>query len=324
MAMDPVTFPQAFGLEELTRLRTLVHLVEPPVSGEALARGHHPEVEYVVGGWGMPALTARVLDRLPKLRVLFYAAGSIKGIVTDAFWNRGIRVTSAAAENAKPTAEYATAQIILSLKRTWEGLIRMREERVHRQPRTPIPGCYGTTVGLLSLGQVGRRVARLLAALEVEVIAYDPMIPPETAGALGVRLCSLDDVFAMSDVVSCHLPITTRTVGLLGGEHFRAMKPGATFVNTARGAVVREEEMIAVLGERPDLFAVLDVSWPEPPRPDSPLYDAPNIVLTPHLAGSQGLECRRMGRMMVDEIERHRANQALLGEVAQDQLAHMA
>jgi phosphoglycerate dehydrogenase-like enzyme len=83
------------------------------------------------------------------------------------------------------------------------------------------------------------------------------------------------------------------------------MKPGATFINTARGAVVREQEMIAVLQQRPDLFAVLDVTYPEPPEPDSPLYTLPNVVLTPHIAGAMGVECNRMGRYMVEELKRY-------------------
>ena len=102
------------------------------------------------------------------------------------------------------------------------------------------------------------------------------------------------------------------------------MKPGATFINTARGSVVREDELIAVLNERPDLFAVLDVMENEPPKRDDALFSLPNVVLTPHIAGSVGIECRRMGRMMVDEVKRHLAGQPLQGEVLREQLEMLA
>jgi phosphoglycerate dehydrogenase-like enzyme len=91
---------------------------------------------------------------------------------------------------------------------------------------------------------------------------------------------------------------------MITGDHFKMMKRNASFINTARGAVVRESEMIDALRERPDLFALLDVTYPEPPAADSPLYTLPNVIVTPHIAGSMGDECRRMGRYMVDELER--------------------
>lgn len=91
---------------------------------------------------------------------------------------------------------------------------------------------------------------------------------------------------------------------MVTGRHFELMKPHATFLNTARGAVVREEEMIEVLTRRKDLTALLDVTHPEPPAAGSPLWSLPNVILTPHIAGSQGRECRRMGRLMVDEFDR--------------------
>ena len=92
---------------------------------------------------------------------------------------------------------------------------------------------------------------------------------------------------------------------MITGAHFRSMKEGATFINTSRGAVVREEEMIQALQQRPDLFAVLDVTYPEPPPADSPLFTLPNVIVTPHIAGSVGTECQRQGRYMVEELMRY-------------------
>jgi phosphoglycerate dehydrogenase-like enzyme len=96
------------------------------------------------------------------------------------------------------------------------------------------------------------------------------------------------------------------------------MKPGASFINTARGAVVNEADLIAVLRERPDLFALLDVTWPEPPVEGSPLYELPNIVLTPHVAGSMNGECHRMARVMIDELDRWQRGEPLHFHVSRE------
>ncbi|MEZ4637911.1 MAG: NAD(P)-dependent oxidoreductase [Caldilineaceae bacterium] len=129
-----------------------------------------------------------------------------------------------------------------------------------------------------------------------------------------MELCSLEDVFRRADVVSLHAPWLDETVGLLHGHHFAAMKQDATFINTACGAIVREDEMIAVLQDRPDLWAILDVTYPEPPVPGSPLYTLPNVVLTPHIAGSLNNECRRMGRLTVEELRKF-VNEALTWKI---------
>lgn len=315
--MDREHFPLLFGEAELTRLRRMVDLVEPSLDARQLraAGDEYADVEGIISGWGMPPLDAALLRRLPRLRALFHAAGTVKCIATEASWKRGVRITSAASENAIPTAEFAFAQIILSLKHAWARMFALRERQDHTQHDPLLPGAMGSTVGLLSLGKIGRLVARRLATLDVKVIAYDPTLSAAEAARAGARLCSLDEVFATSDVVSCHMPLTPRTAGTLRRRHFAAMKPGATFVNTARGGLVRESELVAVLRARSDLWAVLDVTDPEPPPPSSPLFKLPNVVLTPHIAGSSGPECRRLGSMMVKEVARYLKRQPLLGEV---------
>ena len=102
------------------------------------------------------------------------------------------------------------------------------------------------------------------------------------------------------------------------------MKPYSTFINTSRGAVIRENEMIDVLRQRPDLWAVLDVTYPEPPPPDSALYTLPNVLLTPHIAGSVGEECRRQGRTMIEELQRHLAGEPLKWTVTKERAAIVA
>ncbi len=134
----------------------------------------------------------------------------------------------------------------------------------------------------------------------------------------------LEEVFARCDVVSLHAPHLKETEGMITGRHLRSMQPGATFINTSRGAVVREGEMIDALREWPDLCAVLDVTAPEPPAADSPLYDLTNVVLTPHIAGSMHGECRRMGRYMLEELRRYLRGEPLLWRIDRETAARLA
>ncbi len=137
-------------------------------------------------------------------------------------------------------------------------------------------------------------------------------------------MVSLDELFRRAEVVSMHTPWLKETEGLITGAHIASMKPYSTFINTSRGAVVCETEMLDVLKDRPDLVAVIDVTYPEPPAPDSPLYTLPNVILTPHIAGAIHDECRRMGQMMIAELERFLAGQPLKWAVTREQVAIMA
>ena len=281
------------------------------------------DVELLFTGWGAPTLDEAFLAVAPKLKVVFYGAGSVRGMVTDASWDRGVRIVSAWAANAVPVIEYTFAQIILGLKLTWRLVRELRREGAWNRS-LPVFGANGSTVGIISLGKIGRGVCERLKQLDVNVIAYDPFVTPADAAALGAELVSLEKVFARADVVSLHTPNLPETRGLITGAHLASMKPYATFINTARGAVVREDEMIGVLQDRPDLMAVLDVTDPEPPAEGSPLWSLANVVLTPHIAGAMGGECARMGWLMADDLKRYLAGEPLAHEITREQAAKLA
>jgi phosphoglycerate dehydrogenase-like enzyme len=308
-----------YGNDMLAKIRDLVEVYLEPQTPEAILTQPSllAEAEAIISTWGMVRLDEELLAAAPRLKLVFYGAGSIRYFMTEAAWEVGIRVVNAYAANAIPVAEFTLAQIILSLKRVWHYL-RETEEKGVLPKHCWMPGAYQTTVGLISLGEIGRRVAEHLKILDLNVIAYDPYVDPGVAEGLNLELCALEEVFQRSDVVSLHTPWLPETEGLIQGHHFATMKPSATFINTARGAVVREAEMVAVLEQRPDLNALLDVTYPEPPDPDSKLYTLPNVVLTPHIAGSMDGECRRMGRLVLDEIRRYVRGEALQWEVSRE------
>ena len=280
------------------------------------------DVDLIFSGWGCPVFTPELLEAAPRLKAVFYAAGSIKYFVTDAFWERGIQVTSGYIANDIPVVMFALAEILLSLKRVWQHAAQYRQ--THTMERLPVPGTYRATIGIVSLGAIGRRVVQALRPFEFTLLAYDPYVSPEEGRALGVEMLSLEEIFKRADVVSLHTPWLKETVGLITGEHLASMKPNSTLINTARGAVVRQDEMLAVLAQRPDLFAVLDVVYPEPPDPESPLFSLPNLWLTPHIAGPVGAECARNGQFMLEELQRYLAGQPMQYAITRERAAIMA
>lgn len=327
ICMSKAAYAKVLPEPERTALGQLVEVVGVLHPGDADSIAAHPEwaeVKFIVSGWGTPALTSPLLARLPELAAVFHTAGTVKSFVTDAMWKRGIRVTSAAQANARPVAEFTCAQIILALKRVWPRALAWREGRRYLAHDPLAPGALNSTIGLLALSRTGRLVRELLRSYDLRVLVYDPTVSVEEAASLGVELAPLTRIFADAQVVSCHLPLLAQTTGLLRRRHFAAMRPGATFINTARAGVLRTAELYRLLKARPDLSALLDVTEPEPPDPGAPLLNLRNVILTPHLAGSQGEECRRLGRMIIDEIRRHLQGQPLQGEVTRRQLKAIA
>lgn len=316
-----------YGPPEREAIAGLVDVLGPPLTAATV--GDHPDLlaraELIFSGWGCPPLDAAFLARAPRLKAVFYGAGSVRRVVSEEFWARGLVISSAWAANARPVAEYTLAQILLCLKGAWRYALAARERRGFvPQKAVAAPGAFESVVGLVSLGMIGRRVASLLAPFDLTVIAFDPFVKEATAASLGVRLCPLEELFARADVVSLHTPWLKETEGMITGEHFARLKPGAAFINTARGAVVREEEMFAALAARPDLTAVLDVTCEARPPDGAPHYTLPNVFFTPHIAGSQGRECRRMGRYMVAELGRYLKGEPLAWAINREQARYLA
>jgi phosphoglycerate dehydrogenase-like enzyme len=323
--LDSEAFEKIYGEEEREAIADLADVYAPPQTGDSVAKSPRvlAEAEVILSGWGAPAMNGAFLEAAPRLRVVLYGAGSIRRVATPALWERGVRITSAYAANAVPVSEYTLAAILFSLKRGWHFAFSARHDMA-MPGQGQVPGAYDSTVGLVSLGKVGQLVRERLRPFDLRLVVYDPYVTPEEVRSLDVDLMSLEDLFESSDVVSLHTPWLPETEGMILGSHLASMKRNATLINTSRGAVVRESEMVGVLRERPDLWAVLDVTHPEPPEPDSPLYALPNVVLTPHIAGSLGRECRRMGHLFVDELRRYVAGEPLRYEITSDRAALMA
>jgi len=316
--LDPNIFDTIYGSKERRELQQLLDIPDRVFSADEAKNcpALLEDVEVIFSSWGGPRLDAPFMTQVPRLKAFFYGAGSVRSIVTDEFWEKNIPITSAASANAIPVAEFTHAQIMLSLKRLWWCMRETQRMGSWPDSRWDVPGAYGSTVGIVSLGLIGRMVREKLRSSDVQVLAYDPYISTETAESLDVKMVSLKELFSHSDVVSVHTPLLKATEGIIGRELLLSMKKNATFINTARGMLVKEEEMLEVLQERADLFAVIDVACSEPPEKGSLLYSLPNIVMTPHISGSIRTECGRMGRFMVEELKRYLHGEPFIYQVS--------
>ena len=304
--LAPDALPLIYGDSEQRDIAQLVDICAPPQTRQSIA--DNPDIlanaEVLFSGWSGPMLDEAFFAAAPKLKAIFYGAGTMGYILTPEVWKRGIVVTSALEASAVRVAEYTLATILFALKHGWRLAQQTKKHHCHPD-RNHVPGCYGSTVGLVSLGAIARKLLELLRPFDLDVLVYDPFFTDRDAGALGIEMVSLEAVFQRSDVVSLHTPVFPETIGMITGQHISSMKQGATFINTARGELIREGEMLEVLSRRPDIQAVLDVTIKEPPEAGSLFYSLDNVVLTPHIAGSAGKECQRMGRYMVDELQRY-------------------
>jgi len=324
--LDRASFDLIYGPEEQAEIAELVDIYAPPQTGASIQENKAllADAEVFFSGWGAPTFDEAFLDATPKLRAVFYGAGSIRYFMTDAFWKRDIVITSAYAANAVPVAEYTLSIILLSLKYFWRYISGVRQGCGWGDHTRPSTGNFQSTVGFVSCGMIARKTLELLSNYDLKRIVYCPFLTDEEARELNVERVSLRELFQRANVVSVHSPLLPETRGYITGELIGSMKRNATLINTSRGAVVREQELIEVLKARADLTAVLDVTDPEPPRPGSPLLTLPNAVVSPHIAGSMGSEIRRLGRYMVDELKRYLAGEPLKWQITNELAARMA
>ncbi|MFC8262124.1 hydroxyacid dehydrogenase [Streptomyces sp. NPDC057291] len=328
VAMKPDAAAAVLAPRSLAALAEVCALAPLPVLDDfttGRARAALADAELLVTGWGCPPLDETVLAAAPRLRAVVHTAGSVRGHITEACWDRGIEVSSAAAANALPVAEYTVAMILLSGKRALE---RARDYRAERRRddwlrTSPEVGNYGRTVGILSASLIGRRVIELLRPYDLRVLLHDPYVSATDAAELGVRPVELAELFAQSDVVSVHTPLLPATRGLVSRELLTSMRPDGVLINTSRGAVVDQDALTDVL-RQDRIRAILDVTDPDTLPSAHPLWECDNALITPHLAGSQGNEWQRLVDLAVREIGRWAAGDGFAHPVRRERLAFLA
>ena len=326
-AMHPVVMEQIVRPDHIERLQRCCALPrQEAVRHYEQLTEFAPQIEILITSWGCAPVTQDVLERLPKLKLIAHLAGSVKGFVDGSAWARGIQVTNAVAANAVPVAEYTLAAILFANKRVLQLRDFYRRHHENRAPWTkeaPNVGNYRKRVGIIGASSVGRKLLELLAPFDLERLLYDPYVSADEARALGATRVDLPTLLRHADVVTLHAPLLAETHHMLGAREFAQMQDGATFINTARGALVDQAALIREL-QTGRIEAILDTTEPELLPADSPLYRLPNVFLTPHIAGSLGSEVQRLADYIVTEIESFVAQRPLRFAVKFDSLAQLA
>lgn len=275
------------------------------------ARAALAEATVLVTGWGAPQLTAEQIKAAPNLRYVLHAGGQAAHFLPAAL-RSDIQLSNAGWINAIPVAEFTFAMIVLANKQTFRihNLYRERRDFVHREVEFPEVGNRGKVIGIVGASRIGRIVMERLGDIEVSVKLFDPYIDLTEAKRLGAELVSLDALMATSDIVSLHPPLNAATEGMITAGHLSLLRDGATLINTSRGAIVDQDALVAELSTG-RIDAILDVTHPEVLPPDHPLYELPNVFLTPHISGSMGPEIGRMGAHIASELSRIVAGEPL-------------
>lgn len=326
VVMDRPSLRAHFDPVRLERLGRLVTLPDPVWADELdspSARARLAEAEVLLTSWGAPTLTPERLAAAPALRAVFHCAGSVRSLVSGEVWRRGIRVTSAADANAIPVAEYTLAAIILAGKKA--PFIAASPDAAYRG-WGHLAGYgdlsnYRRTVGIVGFSRVGRRVVDLLRCLDSTVcLVADPYADAEAVRSAGGTLLDLPEVLPRSEVLSLHAPALPSTRHMIGAAELALLPDHATVINTARGSLV-DSEALAAECRSGRLFAILDVTEPEPLPRDAPLRATPNVMITPHLAGSLGSEILRLSDHALAELSRWTAGEPLRAEVTPEAFA---
>ena len=284
---------------------------------ELLAR-----TEIILSNWGMPEMSYdTVRTYLPRVKAVFYAGGVVS-VFGAPFYQMGARIYCTGETNAVPASEYTLAQILLATKGCQRGTRRYRDPESYvaaRAETTRRSGNYQSSVGIIGVGRVGRRLARLLQGFDLKVYGNDPFLAPAKAKELGVTMVELDELFSICDVVSCHLPEWPNLKGMIGYAQLSAMHPYATFINASQALPVDQEGMIRALRECPTKTAILDSTDPMPLPQGHPLLEMPNVFVTPHIAGSFGGELERMGENVVEAVDDYLHDRPSRHEVKREQ-----
>ncbi|MBN1553641.1 MAG: hydroxyacid dehydrogenase [Phycisphaerae bacterium] len=318
-----------FHEADAARIAAVCNVIDAPTPDEADAKflkAHIGQADIVITSWGTANLDANVMTTAGKLKLVTHAAGSVKPVVSDALWAKGVRVTSSAAAISFGVAEFTLGLILLAPKRVFQAGVAIRDG----QWREGVSFCrgpqeiYRETIGVIGASFVGKEVIRLLKNFTCDVILYDPYCSKEQAEELGVqKVETLEELFERSLVVSLHAPSTAETARMIRGRHFQLLRDGGVFINTARAAIVHEEEMIEEL-RKGRFLACIDVTDPtEPPTLDNPLRSLPNVWLTPHEAGILNQNYRRIGTFVADEIEAFTAGENLHYPVTKEMLSRI-
>ena len=254
-----------------------------------------------------------ILDRLPALKLIAVSRGGPVNIDVAACKARKVKLVNTPGRNSSAVAEFTIAAILAETRLIRAGHESLRQGvwrgDLYRFDKIDAE-LSEMTVGLIGYGHIGTKVVRLLKPFGCRILVCDPYVPLSAEDREDdVEQVDLDALLKRSDVVSLHARVTEETKSFLAAPQFARMKPGAYFINTARGPMVNYDDLYQALKSRHIRGAMLETFWLEPPPPDSPLLKLDNVTLTPHIAGASTTTVRIAARMIAEEIRRHGAGE---------------
>jgi len=254
-----------------------------------------------------------ILDRLPALKLVAVSRGGPVNIDVAACKARKVKLVNTPGRNSSAVAEFTIAAILAETRLIRAGHEALRQGvwrgDLYRFDKIDAE-LSEMTVGLIGYGHIGTKVVRLLKPFGCRILVCDPYVPLSAEDREDdVEQVDLDTLLKRSDVVSLHARVTEETKGFLAAPQFARMKPGAYFINTARGPMVNYDDLYQALKSRHIRGAMLETFWMEPPPAESPLLKLDNVTLTPHIAGASTTTVRIAARMIAEEIRRHGAGE---------------
>ena len=309
------------GIKKLEALGEVVY--NDGVASVESAKKFIKDADVAITSWGSVPLTAEILDECPNLKLVLHAAGSVKPIVTDELWDRGIRVCASTRPLGIGVAETALGFAISASK----NFYAMNDD-IHNggydEGMPNVKELYELKVGVIGAGFVGRHFIKLLSNFGVDILLYDPYVTEEGARELGCIKKSLEELLSESDIVSIHAPSIPETDKMINKDTLALMKKDAVLINTARGSIVDENALYEHMKAGNLKYACLDVYDPEPILPENPLRTLKNVILTPHIAGLAANGRFRIGIHAAEEIERFINGEKMTCEVTREMLATIA
>lgn len=281
------------------------------------------DAEVIVTSWGNQPVDEKYLALCPNLKILIHAAGSVKPVVSDALWEKNVRVTASANVLSEGVSETALG-FTISASKNFYNLNANLHNGLWAEGKENIRELYDLTIGVVGAGWAGRHYIQLMHAFDVDIVVYDPFMTEEKANALGVRSVSFEELLEISDIISIHAPQIPETYHMFNSETLPLMKKDAVLINTARGTIIDEAALYEHMKAGNLKYACLDVYDPEPPAADNPLRTLTNCIMTPHLAGLANNGLKKIGQHVCEELEAFLAGKPMVTEVTREMLARMA
>jgi D-3-phosphoglycerate dehydrogenase len=249
-------------------------------------------------------ITPKVIDSLEKCRVIVRRGVGFDNVDIEAAATKGIPVANVTEHCIDDVADHTLALMLAMARRVVAANGQVKSGGWNYREFLPLPALRDYTLGLVGFGKIPRAVTERAKCFGMKIVTADPFVEPDSAAEYGVELVELEELLKTADIVSVHAPLTNETRGMFNRQTFDMMKPGVLFINTSRGPLVDEQALSEALKDGKIALAALDVMTSEPPKPDNPLLQLDNIVITPHIAWYSERSARVVGEKTAEEILR--------------------